>query len=71
MSKRRMSGAAAGFVLVLVVTTGGALQPGAVSQPHGASPAGKHAAGWSLVQAETGPQQVFWDRLCRMLGLCG
>lgn len=71
MSKRRMSGVAAGFVLVLVVTTGGALQPAAVSQAQSAPTAGKHAAGWSLVQAETGPQEVFWERLCRMLRLCG
>lgn len=71
MSKRRMSGAAAGFVFVLIVATGGALPPSTVPHTLDASSAHKHAAGLSIVQAETGPQPVFWERLCRMLRLCG
>lgn len=69
MSKSRMSGAAAAFVFVMVVSTGGALpssaapvqEVGSIVKVVGAAP---------IVQAEYA-QEVFWERLCRMLKLCG
>lgn len=69
MSKTRMGGAAAGIVFVMVVATGGAL-PSAAPMVQDAGGIGKVAGASSYVQVE-GPQGVFWERLCRMLKLCG
>lgn len=70
MSKTRMGGAAAVFVFVLVVTTGGAL-PSAAPTAQLAGGVEKAAGVSSLMQADKPPQEVFWERICRMLKLCG
>jgi|GEM_PF-3092877 len=68
MSKRHMGGAAAGIVFALVVCTGGALAPAATGPAFEA--VGK-AAGVPYVQADKGPEPVFWSGICRILRICG
>lgn len=69
MSKSRMSGAAAAFVFVIVVSTGGAL-PSSATPVHEVGSITKVIGASPITQAQP-VQEVFWERLCRMLKLCG
>ncbi|WAC65139.1 hypothetical protein OVA14_06980 [Agrococcus sp. SL85] len=67
MSKRTMGGAAAAAVIALLVTTGGALAP----SPAAMEQAPRAASSVPSPKAVPVSQEVFWERICRMLRLCG